>query len=177
MCVCTSVQPSGRAGIRSVTLGMTSRHVPSVILVQNNGFPAETNPGRQAEPLSGSNYSAVPLCVCTSVQPSGNAGIWSVTLGMKSRHVPSVILVPNNGFPAETNPGRQAEPLSEPSVEALEEGAAARLEETPATSSAEAEAEAETVAPSIVVDRESKRRDGRQKRERKRIMGQINRYR
>jgi hypothetical protein len=65
--------------------------------------------------------------------------------------------------------------LSEPSVETLEESAVARLEETPETSSAEAEAEA--VVPSIVVDRETNQRDGRRKRERKRIMGQINRYR
>ncbi len=66
-----------------------------------------------------------------------------------------------------------ADTLSESSVETLEESAAARLEEMPATSSAEAEA----VAPSIVVDRETNQRDGRRKRERKRIMGQINRYR
>jgi hypothetical protein len=68
-----------------------------------------------------------------------------------------------------------ADTLSESSVETVEESAAARLEETPATSSAEAEAE--VVVPSIVVDRETKQRDGRRKRERKRIMGQINRYR
>ena len=66
-----------------------------------------------------------------------------------------------------------ADTLSEPSVETLEESAAERVEEPPATSSAEAEA----VAPSIVVDRETNQGDGRRKRERKRIMGQINRYR
>jgi hypothetical protein len=68
-----------------------------------------------------------------------------------------------------------ADTRSEPSGGTLQESAAARLGETPATSSAEAEAEA--TAPSIVVERTTKQRDGRRKRERNRIMGQINRYR
>jgi len=63
--------------------------------------------------------------------------------------------------------------LSEPSSEILEERAAAPLGETPATSSAGVESD----ATSIGVKRETKQRDERRKRERKRVMGQINRYR
>ncbi len=63
--------------------------------------------------------------------------------------------------------------LSEPSSEILEESAAAPLGETPATSSAGAESD----ATSIAVKRKTKQRDERLKRERKRVMGQINRFR
>jgi hypothetical protein len=63
--------------------------------------------------------------------------------------------------------------LSEPSNEILEESAAAPVGGTPATSSAGAESD----ATSIAVKRNTKQRDDRRKRERKRVMGQINRYR
>jgi hypothetical protein len=63
--------------------------------------------------------------------------------------------------------------LSEPSSEILEESAAASLGETAATSSAGADSD----ATSIAAKRNTKQRDERRKRERKRVMGQINRYR
>ena len=66
--------------------------------------------------------------------------------------------------------------LPEPSGEILEESAAARPGETLATSSNHSN-EAEADATSIAVKRETKQRDGRRERERKRVMGQINRYR
>ena len=66
-----------------------------------------------------------------------------------------------------------ADTLSEPSSEILEESAATRLGETPATNSTAAEAE----VTATTIERETKPREGRRRRERKRLMGQINRYR
>jgi len=80
---------------------------------------------------------------------------------------------------AESDPAFEVEvvnALLEPTGEILEESAATRPGETLATRSNHSD-EAEADATSIPVKRETKQRDERRERARKRVMGQINRYR
>jgi len=65
----------------------------------------------------------------------------------------------------------ETDTLSEPSSEILEESSAT------SSNGVEVEVRSEAETTATAVERETKPRDGRRKRERRRVMGQINRYR